>query len=66
VGVQNLKIGVPLEVLQKKRGVDLQLHLFVGVEFVELKMFGNADLELSCKNRSGIVLNTPVRVFFVG
>jgi len=41
------KTRVPLEVLQKKCEVDLQLHLFLGAEFVELKVFGNAELEQS-------------------
>ena len=53
------KTRVPLEVLQKKRGVGLQLHLFLRAEFVELKVFGNAKMEQSCKNMSGAVPNTP-------
>jgi hypothetical protein len=47
-------------VLQKKHGVGLQLHLFLGTEFLELKVFGNAELERSCKNRSGAVPNIPL------
>jgi hypothetical protein len=35
------------EVLQKKRGIGLQLHFFLGAEFLELKVFGNAELERS-------------------
>jgi hypothetical protein len=31
--------GVPLEELSKKREVGRQLHLFCGVEFLELNMF---------------------------
>jgi hypothetical protein len=54
------KTRVPLEVLQKKHGVGLQLHLFLGTEFLELKVFGNAELERSCKNRSGAVPNIPL------
>jgi hypothetical protein len=36
--------GVPLEVLQEKRGVGLQLHVFLGAEFVELDVFGTVEL----------------------
>jgi hypothetical protein len=39
--------GVPLEVLQEKRGVGLQLHVFLGAEFVELDVFGTMELERS-------------------
>jgi hypothetical protein len=39
--------GVPLEVLQEKRGVGLQLHVFLGAEFVELDVFGTVELERS-------------------
>jgi hypothetical protein len=41
--------GVPLEVLQEKRGVGLQLHVFLGAEFVELDVFGIVELERSWK-----------------
>jgi hypothetical protein len=44
--------GVPLEVLQEKRGVGLQLHVFLGAEFVELDVFGTVELERSWKNGS--------------
>jgi hypothetical protein len=40
--------GVPLEVLQEKRGVGLQLHVFLGAEFVELDVFSTVELERSC------------------
>jgi hypothetical protein len=43
--------GVPLEVLQEKRGV--------GAEFVELDVFGTVELERSWKNGSRAVPNTP-------
>jgi hypothetical protein len=36
--------GVPLEVLQEKRGVGLQLHVFLGAEFVKLDVFGTVEL----------------------
>jgi hypothetical protein len=39
--------GVPLEVLQEKLGVGLQLHVFLGAEFVELDVFGTVELERS-------------------
>jgi hypothetical protein len=52
--------GVPLEVLQEKRGVGLQLHVFLGAEFVELDVFGTVELERSWKNRSRSVPNTPL------
>jgi hypothetical protein len=32
--------GVPPEVLFKNRGVGPQLHLFLGVELLELDLFG--------------------------
>jgi hypothetical protein len=51
--------GVPLEVLQEKRGVGLQLHVFLGAEFVELDVFGTMELERSWKNGSRAVPNTP-------
>jgi hypothetical protein len=54
------KTRVPLEVLQEKHGVDLQLHFFLGTEFLELKVFDNAELERSCKNGSGAVPNIPL------
>jgi hypothetical protein len=44
---KTLKIRVSLEVLQKKHGVGLQLYVFLGVEFLQLKVFGNAELEQS-------------------
>jgi hypothetical protein len=44
--------GVPLEVLQ--------LHVFLGAEFVELDVFGTVELERSWKNRSRSVPNTPL------
>jgi hypothetical protein len=37
------KTGVPLEVLQRKRGVGPQVHFFLGAEFVELRMFSNME-----------------------
>jgi hypothetical protein len=52
--------GVPLEVLQEKRGVGLQLHVFLGAEFVELDVFGTMELERSWKNGSRAVPNTPL------
>jgi hypothetical protein len=52
--------GVPLEVLQEKRGVGLQLHVFLGAEFVELDVFGTVELERSWKNGSRAVPNTPL------
>jgi hypothetical protein len=51
--------GVPLEVLQEKRGVGLQLHVFLGAEFVEPDVFGTVKLERSWKNGSRAVPNTP-------
>jgi hypothetical protein len=54
--------GVPLEVLQEKRGVGLQLHVFLGAEFVELDVFGTVELERSWKNGSRAVPNTPLIV----
>jgi hypothetical protein len=35
--------GVPPEELPRKRGVGPQLHLFLGVEFLELDLFGYLD-----------------------
>jgi hypothetical protein len=52
--------GVPLEVLQEKRGVGLQLHVFLGAEFMELDVFGTVELERSWKNGSRAVPNTPI------
>jgi hypothetical protein len=52
--------GVPLEVLQEKRGVGLQLHVFLGAEFMELDVFGTVELERSWKNGSREVPNTPL------
>jgi hypothetical protein len=52
--------GVPLEVLQEKRGVGLHLHVFLGAEFVELDVFGTVELERSWKNGSRAVPNTPL------
>jgi hypothetical protein len=52
--------GVPLEVLQEKRGVGLQLHVFLGAEFVELDVFGTVELERSWKNGSRAVPSTPL------
>jgi hypothetical protein len=57
--------GVPLEVLQEKRGVSLQLHVFLGAEFVELDVFGIVELERSWKNRSRAVPNTPLLSLFL-
>jgi hypothetical protein len=51
--------GVP-QVLQEKRGVGLQLHVFLGAEFVELDVFGTVELERSWKNGSRAVPNTPL------
>ena len=61
---------VPFEMLQKKkRGVSLQLYLFLRTKFLELKVFGNilelkvfgnTELERSCKNRTRAVPNTPI------
>jgi hypothetical protein len=51
--------GVPLEVLQEKRGVGLQLHVFLRAEFVELDVFVTVELERSWKNGSRAVPNTP-------
>jgi hypothetical protein len=45
---------------RKKHRVVLQLHLFLGAEFSEMEVFGNAELERSCKNGSGVVPNTPL------
>jgi hypothetical protein len=50
--------GVPLEVLQEKRGVGL--HVFLGAEFVELDVFGTVELERSWKNGSRTIPNTPL------
>jgi hypothetical protein len=44
----------------KKRGVGLQLHVFLGAEFVELDVFGTVELERSWKNGSRAVPNTPL------
>jgi hypothetical protein len=52
--------GVPLEVLQEKRGVGLQLHVFLVAEFVELDVFDTVELERSWKNGSRAVPNTPL------
>jgi hypothetical protein len=51
--------------LRKKRGVGgvplevLQLHVFLGAEFVELDVFGTVELERSWKNGSRALPNTP-------
>jgi hypothetical protein len=50
--------GVPLEVLREKRGVGLQLHVFLGAKFVELDVFGTVELKRSWKNGSRGVPNT--------
>ena len=55
-----LKTRVLLEVLQKKKcGVNPQFYLFLRVEFLELRVFGNVELERSYKSGSGAVPNTP-------
>jgi hypothetical protein len=51
---------VPLEVLQEKRGVGLQLHVFLGAKFVKLDVFGTVELERSWKNGRRAVPNTPL------
>jgi hypothetical protein len=43
---------------RKNVKLTLSSTFFFGAEFVELKVFGNAELEWSCKNRSGAVPNT--------
>jgi hypothetical protein len=58
--------GVPLEVLQEKRGVGLQLYVFLGAEFVELDVFGTVELERSWKNGSRAVPNTPLILRITG
>jgi hypothetical protein len=45
--------------LQKKHEISPQLYIFVGVKFLELKVFSNAELEQTCKNGNGAVPNTP-------
>jgi hypothetical protein len=57
---KSLNHGVPLEVIHKKCGVGFKLHLFLGAEFLELRVFGNAELEQSCENESGAVPKTPI------
>jgi hypothetical protein len=52
-------LGVPLEVLQEKHRVGLELHHFWGAEFQELEMFGWIKLEQSCRTWSGVVPNRP-------
>jgi hypothetical protein len=50
--------GVPLEVLQEKRGVGPKLHLFLGVELWEPEVFGWAKLERSRETWSRAVPDT--------
>jgi hypothetical protein len=45
--------------------VGLQLHVFLGAEFVELDVFGIVELERSWKNRSRAVPNTPLLSLFL-
>jgi hypothetical protein len=52
--------GVPLEELREKCGVGLQLHVFLGAEFMELDVLGTVELERSWKNGSRAVPNTPL------
>jgi hypothetical protein len=51
VRVQNSKKLKYLLRCSKKSGVSSQLHLFLRAEFVELKVFGNTELEWSYKKR---------------
>jgi hypothetical protein len=55
-----LKSKRTFEVLQKKRRVSSQLHIFLKAEFLKLKVFSDVGLERSCKNKSEAVLNTPI------
>jgi hypothetical protein len=48
------KLEYPLEVLQKNMELALSSTFFL-----ELKVFGNVELEWSYKNGSGAVPNTP-------
>jgi hypothetical protein len=52
--------------LHKKRGVGLQLYVFLGAEFVELDVFGTVELERSWKNGSRAVPNTPLILRITG
>jgi hypothetical protein len=52
-----------LRCFRKKHEVDPQLYLFIGAEFWELMVFGNAKLEWSCKNGSRAVPNPPSMCF---
>jgi hypothetical protein len=52
-------VEYPLRYSKKKRGVGLQLHVFLGAEFVEPDVFGTVKLERSWKNGSRAVPNTP-------
>jgi hypothetical protein len=51
---------------QEKRGVGLQLHVFLVAEFVELDVFGTVKLERSWKNGSRAVQTPPRAAVAVG
>lgn len=58
---KSLNSRVSFEALQKKRGISPQLYIFLGAEFLELKVFGNVELKWSYKNESETVPNTPIK-----
>jgi hypothetical protein len=47
---KSLDHGVSLELLHKKRKVGVKLHLFLGVGFLGLRVFGNAELRKRERN----------------
>jgi hypothetical protein len=47
VSIKLKKTEYLLRCSTKKRRVNPQFHFFLGAEFVELKVFGNAELERS-------------------
>jgi len=54
------KLDYPLRYSTKNIELTSSSIFFYGAEFVELDMFGNAELKWSGKNWSGAVPNTPL------
>jgi hypothetical protein len=54
---KSLDHGVSLELLHKKPEVGLKLHLFLGAGFLELRVFGNAELRKRERNSPKYPIN---------
>lgn len=54
---KSLDHGVSLELLHKNREVGLKLHLFLRAGFLELRVFGNAELRKRERNSPKYPIN---------